>query len=126
MSHYSSLESLSLPKRGRVFDTQLVPAGDALPIWKKMSLDTKLPVVPSPRGSYTLYTTKVSIQLSWKWCILIVRILIVMMMMMMMMIMMMMMMIMIIIMMMMMMMRRRRSRRRRWRRRRRRGGGGGR
>ncbi|KAK7106689.1 hypothetical protein V1264_017916 [Littorina saxatilis] len=55
--HYSSVESLSLPRRQRVFDTQLVPAGDPLPIWATLPLDSKLPVVPSPKGSYTLYTT---------------------------------------------------------------------
>ncbi|XP_076457532.1 uncharacterized protein LOC143291521 isoform X2 [Babylonia areolata] len=59
MQRYSSLESLSLPRRQKVFDTQLVPAGDPLPIWTSLPLDSKLPVVPSPRGSYTLYTTKV-------------------------------------------------------------------
>ncbi|KAL8560685.1 hypothetical protein ACOMHN_030461 [Nucella lapillus] len=59
MQRYSSLESLSLPRRQKVFDTQLVPAGDPLPIWSSLPLDSKLPVVPCPRGSYTLYTTKV-------------------------------------------------------------------
>ncbi|PVD27055.1 hypothetical protein C0Q70_12205 [Pomacea canaliculata] len=46
-----------MPRRQRVFDTNLVPAGDPLPVWSKLPLDAKLPVVPSPRGSYTLYTT---------------------------------------------------------------------
>nr|KAG5702545.1 hypothetical protein BaRGS_003705 [Batillaria attramentaria] len=55
----ASVENLSLPRRQKVFDTNLVPAGDPLPIWTKLPLDSKLPVVPSPRGSYTLYTTKV-------------------------------------------------------------------
>ncbi|XP_025100757.1 fibrous sheath-interacting protein 2-like [Pomacea canaliculata] len=55
----SSIENLSMPRRQRVFDTNLVPAGDPLPVWSKLPLDAKLPVVPSPRGSYTLYTTHV-------------------------------------------------------------------
>ena len=55
----SSIENLAIPKRQKVFDKTFLPAGDALPVWHTVPLDHKLPVPPSPRGSYTLYTNKV-------------------------------------------------------------------
>ncbi|GFO16091.1 fibrous sheath-interacting protein 2 [Plakobranchus ocellatus] len=55
----SSVENLAIPKRQKVFDKTFLPAGEALPVWHTVPLDHKLPVPPSPRGSYTLYTNKV-------------------------------------------------------------------
>ncbi|XP_041373333.1 fibrous sheath-interacting protein 2-like [Gigantopelta aegis] len=55
----SSIDRLALPRRHRVFDEQLLPSGDTLPYWTILSLDSKLPAVPSPRGAYTLTTTEV-------------------------------------------------------------------
>ncbi|GFR94019.1 fibrous sheath-interacting protein 2 [Elysia marginata] len=55
----SSIENLAIPKRQKVFDKTFLPAGEALPVWHTVPLDHKLPVPPSPRGTYTLYTNKV-------------------------------------------------------------------
>ena len=54
-----SIDRLALPRRQRVFDEQLLPSGDTLPYWTILSLDSKLPAVPSPKGAYTLTTTDV-------------------------------------------------------------------
>ncbi|XP_067666296.1 uncharacterized protein [Haliotis asinina] len=53
------MDRLAAPRRQKVFNTSLLPLGDNLPYWSTLSLDSKLPVAPSPRGSYTLFTTEI-------------------------------------------------------------------
>lgn len=55
----SSIDSLSIPKRQKVFDKTFLPAGDTQPVWANIPLDQKIPVCPSPRGAFTFYTNKV-------------------------------------------------------------------
>ncbi|KAH9500368.1 hypothetical protein Btru_071623 [Bulinus truncatus] len=58
MTEEKSIDCLAIPKRMRVFDKTLLPAGDVLPVWSNVSLDTKLPIPPSPRDCFILYTNK--------------------------------------------------------------------
>ncbi|XP_055866105.1 trichohyalin-like isoform X1 [Biomphalaria glabrata] len=58
MTEGKSIDSLAIPKRQKVFDKTLLPAGDVLPVWQNVSLDTKLPIPPSPRDCFILYTNK--------------------------------------------------------------------
>ncbi|XP_046375402.2 trichohyalin-like isoform X2 [Haliotis rufescens] len=53
------MDRLAAPRRQKVFSRSLLPLGDSLPYWSTLSLDSKLPVAPSPRGSYTLFTTEI-------------------------------------------------------------------
>ncbi|KAK6173427.1 hypothetical protein SNE40_016879 [Patella caerulea] len=55
----SAISRLAIPRRKKVFKAELLPNGDKLPFWSTLNLDDKLPIVPSPEGSYTLCTTSV-------------------------------------------------------------------
>ncbi|CAL1530048.1 unnamed protein product [Lymnaea stagnalis] len=58
MGEVTAVDCLALPKRQKVFEKTFLPVGDVLPVWSNVSLDTKLPVPPSPSGKFTLYTNK--------------------------------------------------------------------
>ncbi|ESO95472.1 hypothetical protein LOTGIDRAFT_160625 [Lottia gigantea] len=55
------MERLTLTPRHQSIDfRQCLPAGDILPSWSNLPLDTKLPMHKTPEGRVTLYTTPLS------------------------------------------------------------------
>ena len=54
------MDRLTLNRRQKTIGDKIecIPAGDGLPVWPTLSLDAKLPMMPSPKGSVFLHTTK--------------------------------------------------------------------
>ncbi|XP_060561980.1 uncharacterized protein LOC132721660 [Ruditapes philippinarum] len=54
------MDRLMLNRRQKTLGDKIdfIPAGDGLPVWSNLSLDSKLPMMSSPKGSVLLYTTK--------------------------------------------------------------------
>jgi len=53
------MDRLTLSRRPTLGDrVDCLPAGDGLPVWSKIPLDAKLPMMPCPKDSVVLCTTK--------------------------------------------------------------------
>ena len=54
------MDRLTLNRRQKTTGDKIdcIPAGYGLPVWSTLSLDAKLPMMSSPKGSVLLYTTK--------------------------------------------------------------------
>ncbi|XP_052222225.1 uncharacterized protein LOC127838469 isoform X2 [Dreissena polymorpha] len=53
------MDRLTLSRRPTLGDRMdCLPAGDGLPIWSKIPLDAKLPIMQNPKGAVVLFTTK--------------------------------------------------------------------
>lgn len=52
------MERLAVSRRLKDKVNLCLPAGDGLPIWTKIPMDSKLPMMKNPKGSVLFYTTR--------------------------------------------------------------------